>query len=240
MKASGISRGPVGFSSGKSHRCPLQSRSLGTPVTPALWLILVISALLPCPQPCVHISALPIWGCSEIKVGSLFSVLKSGRWSPSPCKGNSFSMGSRVGLWDGMMQQIEAIVPSLLCSYSVAFFCGGRGLFVHCSTALLKLLKHTAEPSQAVFVPVLLTIDLSGRILVGVFHSAILVPHLPNTGFWRKGFYIIPGPVTQWVFSKLTNTETRESINGHKSSYQDFFKAIRLKSKEITKKTFSP
>lgn len=81
------------------------------------------------------------------------------------------------------MQQMEAIVPSLLCSYSVALFCGGRGLFVHCSTALLKLLKHTAEPSQAVFVPVLLTIDLLGGILAGVFHSAILVPHLPNTGF---------------------------------------------------------
>ena len=28
------------------------------------------------------------------------------------------------------MQQMEAIVPSLLCSYSVAFFCGGGGVTV--------------------------------------------------------------------------------------------------------------
>ena len=123
------------FSSGKSHWCPLQSRSLGTPVILALWLILAFSALLPCPQPSVHILAFPGFGFSEIKVGSLFSVLKSGHWSHSlsPRKGNSFSVGSRVSLWDGMMQQNKAIVPSLLCSYSVVlfwvFFLGGGGLF---------------------------------------------------------------------------------------------------------------
>ena len=44
-------------------------------------------------------------------------------------------MGSRVGLWDGMTQKNEAIVPLLLCSYSVVclcvcvcfFFLGGGG-----------------------------------------------------------------------------------------------------------------
>lgn len=136
------------FSRGKSHQCALQSRSLGTPVIPALWLILAFSALLPCPQPSVHILALPGFGCSEIKVGSLFSVLKSGHWShsPSPRKGNSFSMGSRVGLWDGMMQQNEAIVPSLLCSYSVVLFCffGGGVGSLFCS-----LLYCIAEASEA-------------------------------------------------------------------------------------------
>ena len=76
-------------------------------------------------------------------MGSLFSVLKSGHWSHSlsPRKGNSFSVGSRVSLWDGMMQQNKAIVPSLLCSYSVVLFwdfffgAGGLVLFIallHC------------------------------------------------------------------------------------------------------------
>lgn len=159
---------------------------------------------------------------------------------PLPARGTLSQWGAGLACGMGWCSKSKLLFLHFCVVILLPFFCGGRGLFVHCSTALLKLLKHTAEPSQAVFVPVLLTIDLSGRILVGVFHSAILVPHLPNTGFWRKGFYIIPGPVTQWVFSKLTNTETRESINAHKSSYQDFFKAIRLKSKEITKKTFSP
>ena len=58
-----------------------------------------------------------------------------------PRKGNSFSVGSRVSLWDGMMQQNKAIVPSLLCSYSVVLFwvfffgAGGLVLFIallHC------------------------------------------------------------------------------------------------------------
>ena len=92
VKTSDICRGPAGFFSGESRQGPPQSRSLGTTVTPAVWLILSASVLLPCPQPSSYISALPVSGWSEIKVRPLCSILKSGHssHSPFPGKGNSF------------------------------------------------------------------------------------------------------------------------------------------------------
>lgn len=89
---------------------------------------------------------------------------------------------------------LRVCVVILLCD----FFFFGRGrrgaCFVHRSTALLKLLKHTTELSQAVIFPVSLTIDLLGGMLAGVFHPAILVTHLPNTGFLKERIIYYPRP----------------------------------------------
>lgn len=83
-------------------------------------------------------------------------------------------------------------VVILVCVCVCVFWRGA--CFVHRSAELLKLLKHTAELSQAVSVPVSLTIDLSGGMLAGVFHPAILVTHVRNTGFLKERIIYYPRP----------------------------------------------
>ena len=63
----------------------LQSRSQGTTITSAAWLMLVALALFPCSSPSLFISALPVSGWGETQVGPLLSAPKGwGSWRLTP------------------------------------------------------------------------------------------------------------------------------------------------------------
>ena len=128
----------------------------------------------------------------------VFWNLVTGPTLPLPARGtlSQWGAGSACGMgWCSKTKLLFLHFCVVILLFCFVFFWGGWGAcFVHCSTALLKLLKHTAELSQAVFVPVSLTIDLLGGMLAGVFHSAILVTHLPNTGFLKERILYYPRP----------------------------------------------
>lgn len=71
----------IGFFSGASCWACLQSRSLGTAIIPAAWLILIAPAFLPHSYPALYVSDLPVW-VSETKVGPECGALK-GWWLTS-------------------------------------------------------------------------------------------------------------------------------------------------------------
>ena len=123
------------FSSGKSHRCPLQSRSLGTPVFLALWLILAFSALLPCPQPSVHILAFPGFGSVKSKwvLCLVFWNLVTGPTLFLPARGtlSQWGAGSACGMgWCSKTKLLflHFCVVILLFCFGV-FFLERGGLF---------------------------------------------------------------------------------------------------------------
>lgn len=66
----------IGFLSVNKCRGGLQSRLLGTVFTPALWLMLVASAFLPCSQLSLYLSAFLVSGWDETETGPLSDALK--------------------------------------------------------------------------------------------------------------------------------------------------------------------
>ena len=85
----------IGFFSGESYWGFLQSRSLGTGVALAVWLILLAPALLPCSWMSLYVSDLLVSGQDEANAGLSRSAPKGwGSWSLTVFsfshKGNSF------------------------------------------------------------------------------------------------------------------------------------------------------
>ena len=158
LKTSDISRGARWL-----HRCPLQSRAPGSPVAPALWLILATLLFFLAPS---HLYASRL--CQLLGAVKSQWVLGVVIWNPVtsptlplPARGSLswWGAGSACGMgWHRKMKLLFLYfcVVILLCvcvCVCFFFFGGGRrgACSVHCSTALLKLLKQTVELSQAVY-----------------------------------------------------------------------------------------
>lgn len=96
----------ISFFNGKSFWGPLQSRSLGTTIAPAVWLILIFLTLLPCFLQSLCKSGLPVSRRGKTKADSSCSAMNVwGSWSLTttlPFPAEEFLLGTEHCQLGGM------------------------------------------------------------------------------------------------------------------------------------------
>ena len=185
------------------HRCPLQSRAPGSPVAPALWLILATLLFFLAPSHLYASRLCQLLGAvkSQWVLGVVFWNLVASPTLPLPARGtlSRWGAGSACGMgWCSKMKLLflHFCVVILLCVCVCVCVCFWRGEAGGLFCSLLYCIAEASEANRRALPSCYCSCiaNLSGGMLAGVFHPAILVTHLPNTGFLKERIIYYPRP----------------------------------------------